>query len=160
MRMINDIEQIIKRHFDKTKKINKDDDPKVISKPNTSSSTSALSKYRHLLLNGRERLCNIVYCLSMSCPWTASITSKEMLQWLRSELNELEKEINDIDSMKAILEEYYDNDNEKNEKGGNIINDDVYQDKLLKLQQLKIALTSEMGDILFDALMLNMMVQR
>ena len=155
--MINDIEQIIKRHFDKTKKINKDDDPKVISKPNTSSSTSALSKYRHLLLNGRERLCNIVHCLSMSCPWTASISSKEMLQWLRSELNELEKEINDIDSMKAILEEFYD---DGNRKGGNIINDDVYQDKLLKLQQLKIALTSEMGDILFDALMLNMMVQR
>ena len=47
----------------------------------------------HKQLYGRERLFNVIKCLSISCPWTKSITPPTMLTFLESEMKELRHEI-------------------------------------------------------------------
>jgi NTP pyrophosphatase (non-canonical NTP hydrolase) len=145
----------------------------------------------HKDLKGRERLYSVVKFLEKSCPWTISLASRQMLQWLRSELDELEKELKLLDHWKQkrmhILnksnnsnsnKKYQIGENtqltvKKNEKGNDHDHDDDDHDDDdhdKKIESIKIgdakykflvkSLTSEMGDILFDALMLEMMIRR
>jgi hypothetical protein len=124
---------------------------------------SALTQSAHEDLKGRDRLINLVQCLNQSCPWTLSITSREMLQWLRSELDEIENEMNVIDyiSEKEILihtlkGKEIESDGEKDEGGHQKEIEEIAKKKHVLIQSL----TSEMGDILFDTLMLDMIVKR
>lgn len=177
MKMTNELEQIMKRRLEKS---NKSDDNRgssnavafippassikqgggvssidsvnqnYVSKkedkcgliPSEDNPTNKNMSISHKALKGKERLCNVVSCLGQSCPWTKSISSKEMLKWLRSELDELEKELEVLDSIKS-----------RKVNGGD-------GDESLISQRLIQSLSSEMGDILFDALMLDMIVQR
>ena len=59
-------------------------------------------KEQHQNLTGKDRLNSIVRCLGESCPWTKTISSKEMLGWLRSELDELEKELEQLDFINEL----------------------------------------------------------
>mmetsp|Transcript_4277 Transcript_4277/g.5555 ORF Transcript_4277/g.5555 Transcript_4277/m.5555 type:complete len:386 (-) Transcript_4277:41-1198(-) len=101
---------------------------------------------RHSELKGKDRLCNVVDCLGKACPWTLGISSKQMINWLRSELDELEKELNLFDKI-MIKKETLGKEEEDNDNENAIILE-------------KSSLISEMGDILFDALMLEMIVRR
>ena len=93
-------------------------------------------KPNHASLQGPERLLNVVSCLAASCPWTISVTPQQMLGALKSEIEELQKEMIKIDVV---------------QKPGNAL--DSFCDK-------KTALISEMGDVLFDVLMLEMTIRR
>ena len=102
--------------------------------PTTSSlelSSPSPSHSSHHDLIGRERLFNLVECLNLDCPWTKSITAKDMIKWLQSEVVELQ------DEMDLLC-----NQNDNNES------------------QAKQALVSELGDILFDCLMLEALIRR
>ena len=79
--------------------------------------------------NSQERLNYVVQCLSQSCPWTKSITAKQMVSWLKSEVLELEEELNLCSSSTTM-------------------------------NHRKKELVSEMGDILFDVIMLEMILRR
>ncbi len=98
----------------------------------------------HLDLKGKERLFNVVQLLGGSCPWTISIASKTMLSWLRSELDELEKELDILEMLQEKREFDLVTQEEKNDS----------------LDVVLQSLTSEMGDILFDTLMLEMIIRR
>ena len=91
-------------------------------------------KEYHNSLTGRERLYNVVQCLSKSCPWTMTVNANQMISWLQSELQELQTEL---------------------EKKG--------RSSLMpsnKLVESRDALVSELGDVLFNSLMLEMMLRR
>jgi len=90
----------------------------------------------HKDLVGRDRLYNVVSCLGKSCPWTQSITSNQMLGYLESEVHELHEEISILKSSVVIGDP----------AAGSIVSKD--------------AMVSELGDILFDVLMLEMMMRR
>ena len=85
----------------------------------------------HKDLRGRKRLHRVVSCLGDSCPWTESITSEDMLHYLESEIRELREEI--VATKRC------------NERA--------------KADQ-KVAMISELGDVLFDVLMLEMLLRR
>ena len=99
-------------------------------------------KPNHLSLKGPQRLHNVVSCLSTSCPWTKSVTPHQMLGQLKSEMEELQEEMKLIEKSKRKI---VTNNAEK-------VNDSN--------SMSKTALISEMGDILFDALMLEMTIRR
>ena len=109
-----------------------------------------LQPAHHKQLYGRERLFNVIKCLSISCPWTKSITPPTMLTFLESELKELRHEL-DILS-KAKKEAAANNDDQvisSNNDGGD---NDNNSDSKVTLQTNKEALISEVGDIIFDVL--------
>ena len=91
-------------------------------------------KATHCELKGSARLTSIVHELSVECPWTASIRPHDMCKWLRSECNEVEEQILIQGSKKTVNGEYC-------------------QKSLRELE-------SEVGDVLFDALMLNAVCSR
>ncbi len=93
----------------------------------------------HQGLRGMERLNNVVSCLEKSCPWTKSTKSSDMLNFLESEVHELREEI---------------------ERAKTVGTD---QDESANAEEQKFdsdAILSELGDIFFDALMLEMMLRR
>lgn len=140
------------------------------NKIKTNQPLTIITQQQHNDLQGKERLWNIIQCLEKSCPWTKSVSSKEMLQWLRSELIELEKEIHDYDNVCNTMMTCISNNNISNVDEEMVQEVEEGQDtscsllnlKKMKMKQdaLKQSLTSEMGDILFDALMLDMMIRR
>jgi len=89
----------------------------------------------HNELMGRHRLFNVVSCLGQSCPCTRSIKANDMLHYLKSEVDELHHELDII-------------------KSDDICYWRCYSDKRKK------AMASELGDILFDVLMLEMIMRR
>ena len=99
-----------------------------------SISTSIIPNYT----TNQERLNYIVECLSQSCPWTKSITAKQMISWLKSEVLELEEELN-------LWEKEKDQSSSSSKR-------------IMSRRQNE--LVSEMGDILFDVLMLEMILRR
>mmetsp|Transcript_30808 Transcript_30808/g.35566 ORF Transcript_30808/g.35566 Transcript_30808/m.35566 type:complete len:229 (+) Transcript_30808:121-807(+) len=95
----------------------------------------------HKELRGKERLYNVVSCLSKNCPWTISQTSNKMIEYLESEVKELKNELLPVESVKeASMKE------EKN--------------AILSVKGNSRAIVSELGDVIFDVLMLEMMLQR
>lgn len=92
----------------------------------------------HTQLSGRDRLCNVVACLAEECPWTKTMQSHDMLNFLGSEVKELQEEIEGLAA----------------EQKDNAIED------LLPTDDRKTAIISELGDLLFDVLMLEMMMRR
>ena len=116
-------------------------------------------KEQHQNLTGKDRLNSIVRCLGESCPWTKTISSKEMLGWLRSELDELEKELEQLDFINELNlkdgAKNVESEREDDEEGY-----DLVDKKKELISFLMESLTSEMGDILFDVLMLDMIVKR
>jgi len=78
----------------------------------------------------------VIKCLSESCPWTKSITSEMMMGFLESELKELKDELVIMKSCKTNVEKISNNVDNKKE------------------------IVSEVGDIIFDVLMLEMAIRR
>jgi len=78
----------------------------------------------------------VIKCLSESCPWTKSITSEMMMGFLESELKELKVELVIMKSCKTNVEKINNNVDNKKE------------------------IVSEVGDIIFDVLMLEMAIRR
>ena len=97
-----------------------------------------MSAFSHAQLVGRDRLYNVVSCLAEECPWTKTMQSHDMLNFLSSEVKELQEE---IEGFAADQKE-------------NAIGD------LLPTDERKNAIISELGDLLFDVLMLEMMMRR
>lgn len=97
-----------------------------------------MSAFSHAQLVGRDRLYNVVSCLAEECPWTKTMQSHDMLNFLSSEVKELQEE---IEGFAADQKE-------------NAIRD------LLPTDERKNAIISELGDLLFDVLMLEMMMRR
>ena len=95
----------------------------------------------HTSLRGRKRLYNLVTCLGNSCPWTATVKSTEMLVYLESEVHELQEE---IISMHSVRDGSDASSGRKHPS---------YSDR-------KKAMIAELGDVLFDVLMLEMMMRR
>ena len=95
----------------------------------------------HTELRGRQRLHNLVNCLGNSCPWTATVKSSDMLAYLGSEVHELQEEISFLKS-----------------KGDRI--DSSLSGNDLSSFHKKKEMIAELGDILFDALMLEMLLRR
>lgn len=109
----------------------------------------------HNQLKGQARLTSVVKYLEKSCPWTASITPLEMLQWLKSELDEIEKELKLLNAWKEWSEKKSNNVGDDDEIG-----EEREQRRIAEYECLTNALTSEMGDILFDTVMLEMIIRR
>ena len=97
-----------------------------------------MSASSHTQLVGRDRLYNVVSCLAEECPWTKTMQSHDMLNFLSSEVKELQEE---IDGLGADREENSTED-------------------LLPTDERKSAIISELGDLLFDVLLLEMMMRR
>ena len=97
-----------------------------------------MSALSHTQLVVRDRLCNVVSCLAEECPWTKTMQSHDMLNFLSSEVKELQEEIEGLAA----------------EQKDNAIED------LLPTDDRKTAIISELGDLLFDVLMLEMMMRR
>jgi NTP pyrophosphatase (non-canonical NTP hydrolase) len=85
-----------------------------------------MNPFEHKRLEGRARLLSVVEELSQSCPWTKSITCRDMVTWLRSECAEVKEALQDAKTSPAALQH----------------------------------LTAEIGDVLFDALMLHVVFLR
>lgn len=98
----------------------------------------SMSASSHTQLVGRDRLYNVVSCLAEECPWTKTMQSHDMLNFLSSEVKELQEE---IDGLGADREENSTED-------------------LLSTDERKSAIISELGDLIFDVLMLEMMMRR
>ena len=116
----------------------------------------------HKDLYGRQRLFNVIQCLHESCPWSKSVSSEVLLNFLESEIKELREE---LDIIKKKNDKYHSGtttnvkEEEKEEKKSNHYisvggdDDDTTANN-------KEALISEVGDIIFDVLMLEMAVRR
>ena len=128
---------------------------RIISSDSNSSTQSDVVP--HNQLKGQARLASVVKYLEKSCPWTASITPLEMLQWLKSELDEIEKELKLLNAWNEWSEKKSNNvgDGDDDEVGG-----EREQRRIAEYECLINALTSEMGDILFDTIMLEMIIRR
>ena len=111
----------------------------------------------HKQLYGRERLFNVIKCLSISCPWTKSITPPTMLTFLESELKELRHELDILSKSKKEAAANNDDQTISNDDGGD---NDNNSDSKVTLQNNKDALISEVGDIIFDVLVLEMAIRR
>jgi len=85
-----------------------------------------------------EELFNVVQELGLHCPWTKSLTSRSMLKWLQSELIELEQELSKLEDI---------------QRGSSLNNEKC-------LEHCRDRVTSELGDVLFDTLMVEMMIRR
>ena len=99
----------------------------------TSPATTQLTKQTFDTLRGESRLDAVVSELNKSCPWTLSLTPQKMTTFLKSECGELQRELNRPHS----------SNDSSNELPPNLT-----------------SIKSEVGDILFDALMLNTICSR
>eukprot|EP00591_Stephanopyxis_turris_P012044 CAMPEP_0195518654 /NCGR_PEP_ID=MMETSP0794_2-20130614/13431_1 /TAXON_ID=515487 /ORGANISM="Stephanopyxis turris, Strain CCMP 815" /LENGTH=209 /DNA_ID=CAMNT_0040647669 /DNA_START=153 /DNA_END=782 /DNA_ORIENTATION=+ len=119
-------------------------------------------------LRGRERLFYVVDKLGLSCPWTKSVDSTSMLDWLGGEVEELRKEISLLRllSPAAAAGEVSMVSSPRRISGMKIggighplvANDAEHEDA--EVRNTRKALVSELGDVLFDAIMLEMMCRR
>ena len=96
-------------------------------------------------------------CLSISCPWTKSITPPTMLTFLESELKELRHELDILSKSKEEAAANNDDQIISNDDGGDNDNNNDSKDTF---NNNKDALISEVGDIIFDVLMLEMVIRR
>jgi NTP pyrophosphatase (non-canonical NTP hydrolase) len=107
-----------------------------------------------------DELYHVVETLGLECPWTKSLSCASMIQWLRSELVELEEEMARLDVITPATQAL----GNKANGNANVATSPPHDDsqKLLKNQDQhnKEMLVSELGDVLFDTLMLEMMVRR
>ena len=96
-------------------------------------------------------LYNVVQCLGESCPWTASVSPKSMLKALNSEICELYDEI-----------DYQTQQKEKHQQGSLFFNNNSssVNNGKFQLRHRKDELIDEIGDILFDALMIELVCRR
>ena len=56
----------------------------------------------HSSLSGPRRLSSVVSALSDNCPWTATVTPHEMIEWLHSECDEVKEEVRAMEAMEDI----------------------------------------------------------
>lgn len=89
------------------------------------------AKVKHCSCTGEQRLFAVVAELMRKCPWTAAMDAPTMLSWMRSELDEVQ-----------VALEQLRHEGARDAKGA------------------REALISELGDVLFDALMLNALAAR
>lgn len=128
-------------------------DDAFIKKDVITDNSTASEAMTHNQLQGQARLTSVVRYLEKSCPWTASITPMEMLQWLKSELDEIENELKLLNAWKESCEKKEVNMDDSLEK-------EVEERRISEYNCLIKSLTSEMGDILFDTMMLEMIIRR
>lgn len=87
-------------------------------------------------LQGRDRLVAVVAALGQDCVWTKSMRPVDMLDWLRSECSELEKELS-------------------LERDGPTRSRPSNDPRLRTPAGISSDLVAELGDVLFDTLMLH-----
>ena len=56
----------------------------------------------HSSLSGPRRLTSLVSALNDDCPWTATVTPHEMIEWLRSECDEVKEEVCAMEAIKDV----------------------------------------------------------
>ena len=102
----------------------------------------------HKDLYGRARLFNVIQYLHVSCPWSKSVTSETMLDFLESEIKELRDELTTMKKCANEEEKKYSRDGDDDNTATTSSSNN------------KAALVSEVGDIIFDVLMLEMALKR
>eukprot|EP00419_Tripos_fusus_P014149 CAMPEP_0172737000 /NCGR_PEP_ID=MMETSP1074-20121228/116542_1 /TAXON_ID=2916 /ORGANISM="Ceratium fusus, Strain PA161109" /LENGTH=229 /DNA_ID=CAMNT_0013566313 /DNA_START=218 /DNA_END=904 /DNA_ORIENTATION=+ len=108
-----------------------DGDPEEKVRYMVKSAGELKARVKHCQCRGDQRLSAVVAELVRNCPWTATVDASTMISWMRSELDEF----------KAALEQFRDEGTED-------------------AKVAREALISELGDVLFDALMLNAVAAR
>ncbi|GMH90952.1 hypothetical protein TrVE_jg13141 [Triparma verrucosa] len=108
----------------------------LVEKCPKSSPSRTQARSEHALLKGAPRALNLVALLNEACPWTATVKPEEMVNWLKSECEET---LTEVKVMRSI---------------------DPATLPASQLSHHIRSLQSELGDVLFDALMLNSICAR
>ena len=128
------------------------------NEPTCSNDHDPRTRTAHTKLVGRERLLAVVSKLGQSCPWTASVNGPMMIEWLQAELIELSQELSYY---------YYDEEEEEDYSSSSTMVTTSQKKKKKKQQrqcfgplQSDDPLISELGDVIFDVLLLQYVLRR